>query len=256
MAVMRCVLALVLACLPAVTRAEPVRLHYEGYSTGFNIARLDADYDISPTAYRVHLAFRTAGTLRAVIQSDQDTVVDGRFDGGQPAPRLFFSQGHLRGRPRVTQIDYARGQPVIRTLTPANEEEREAVPAADQAGTVDSLSAMAQLVRQVNATGRCDGRSRTFDGRRLAELSAHTGVMETLERTSRSTYSGPALRCDLEGRQLGGFMLDADRAVLQRPQRAAAWFAAVAAGGPLVPVRIQLTTRFVGDVVLYLAPAE
>lgn len=247
-------------CFPiaawAQPAASPIRAHYAAYSTGLNVAQLDAEFAVSARDYRVRLAFRTVGTLRVVVRSENETVVDGVFVGDRPQPRQFFSQGLLRGRQRVTQIDYAGGQPTVRQLIPPNEDEREPIPAADQANAVDSLSAMAQLVRQVNATGGCEGRSRTFDGRRLAELAVRTVGTEVLDPTSRSTYAGPALRCDFEGRQLGGFMLDGDRAALQRPQRASAWFAATTPGGPLIPVRIRFETRIVGDVLLYLAAPE
>lgn len=245
--------ALILACLPVAVAAQPVQAHYAAYSTGLNVLRMDAEIGVNPRDYRVHLVFRTSGTLGALVRSEQDTTVDGVFVGDTPSPRRFFSFGHLRGRARVTQIDYAGGRPDIRTLTPPNDEEREPVAAADQAGTVDTLSAMAHLVRQVTATGRCDGRSRTYDGRRLAELSARTIGPETLEATGRSSFAGPALRCDFEGRQLGGFMLDGDRAAAMRPQRGSAWFAAITPGGPKIPVRMQFETRLIGSVTMYLA---
>ncbi|MBC7801667.1 MAG: DUF3108 domain-containing protein [Gemmatimonadaceae bacterium] len=247
-------LALCLAPLPAAAQSQPVRVHYEAYATGFNVARMDADFTVGARDYRVKLAFQTAGTLRAMVRSEGESVVEGTFAGDRPVPRQYFSFGNLRGRQRVTQIDYPGGRPSIRTLTPPNEEEREPVPASDQAGTVDSLSAMAMLVRQVNATGRCEGRSRTYDGRRLAELTVRTVGQEVLDLTNRSSFSGPALRCDFEGRQIGGFMLDADRAALERPQRASAWFAAVTPGGPMIPVRIRFETRIAGDVLIYVAP--
>ena len=250
------VAALIMLCCPLAAGAQTAQMHYAAYAAGLNVLRLDADFALTPRDYRVHLAYRTAGTVGFVIRAEQDTVVEGSFTGDRPAPRRFYSYGHLRGSPRVTQIDYPKGQPEIRTLTPPNEEEREPVPQADQAGTIDSLSAMARLVRQVNASGRCDGRSRTYDGRRLAELSARTVGPETLEPTGRSSFSGPALRCDFEGRQLAGFKLDADRVKAQQPRRGSAWFAATVPGGPLIPVRMQFETDAIGALTMYLAAPE
>ncbi len=247
--------ALLLLGLPAAG-AQPVTAHYAAYATGLNVLRLDAEIAVSPRDYRVHLAYRTAGTVGFVVRFEQDTTVEGAFVGDRPAPRRFYSVGHLRGRPRVTEIDYPKGQPEVRTLTPPNEEEREQVAPADRAGTIDSVSAMAQLVRQVNATGRCEGRSRTFDGRRLSELSARTAGREVLEQTSRSSFAGTALRCDFEGRQLAGFKLDADRAAAGRPRRGTAWFAALAPGSPMIPVRMQFETDLIGSLTMYLAPPE
>ena len=248
--------ALLLLCLSPAAHAQPVNAHYAAYSTGLNVLRLDAELAIGPRDYRVHLTYHSAGTVGALVRAERDTTVEGVFNGDRPTPRRFYSFGHFRGRPRVTQIDYPKGQPEIRALNPPNEEEREPVPPADQVGTIDSVSAMAQLVRQVNATGRCEGHSRTYDGRRLAELSARTAGREVLEQTSRSSFAGPALRCDFEGRQLAGFRLDSDRGKAQRPRRGTAWFAATTPGGPLIPVRIQFETDYIGNLTMYLAAPE
>lgn len=251
---MQRIMVLAVLLLPcAATGAEPVRAHYAAYAAGLPIAALDADWDVQPGAYRVHLTFRTTGALALAYSGSNDSVAEGRFDAGRPQPRRFFSAGTLRGVRRVTQIDYPAGEPQIRQLVPPNDEEREPVPPGQQAGTTDSLSALALLVRQVNATGRCDGQVQTFDGRRLGELTARTGPVQTLDPTSRSSYSGPALRCDFEGRQLGGFIRDGDQAALRRPQRGTAWFAAPAPGGQQVPVRVEVQTRWAGAVTMYLA---
>lgn len=249
-------LAALLAAVPAAAPAQPapnvVRASYAAYARGLNVLNLDVEYAITPRDYRVRLAHRTAGTLGALFRGEQETRVEGRFVGDRPAPVRFFSTGHFRGRPRVTQIDYAGGNPVIRQLLPVNEEEREPVPEAQQAGTVDSISAMVQLLRQVNATGRCDGRATTFDGRRLSALTARTVGQEVLEPTSRSSYSGPALRCDFEGRQLAGFRTDADPAEARRLRPGTAWFARPTPKGPLMPVRVTFEVPVAGSATLYL----
>ncbi len=242
----------VLLLLSAPVRGEPVRAHYQAYAAGLPVAAMDADWDVQPGAYRVHLAFRTLGPLALAYRGGTDSVAEGRFDAGRALPRRFYSAGVLRGQQRVTQLDYAGDSPQVRQLVPPNDEEREAVPPAEQAGTTDSLSALALLVRQVNLTGRCDGQVRTFDGRRLGEMAARTGPVQELEPTSRSSYAGPALRCDFEGRQLGGFIRDGDREALRRPQRGTAWFAAATPGGPRLPVRVAVQTRWVGEVTMYV----
>lgn len=250
------ILAALLLLVPATVQAEPVRAHYAAYAKGLNAMRLDAEFDVTPQRYRVRLQFRTTGAVGTVFRGQSDSVSEGRFVAGRPAPTRYFSSGVFRGTPRVTQIDYASSRPTIRQMQPPNDAEREPVPAEAQIGTVDTLSVLAQLVQQVNATGKCDGRATTFDGRRLSEVSARTTGQDQLPPTSRSTFAGPALRCDFDGRQVGGFMLDADRAALSRPQGGSAWFASVTPGGPLVPVRIVFPARLIGEVTVYLADKE
>jgi len=246
----RALIALIL--LPFAARAEPVQARYAAYAAGLNVINLDAGFDITPSAYRVQIVYRTAGTFGFMVRGQQDTTVQGQFVADRAVPQRFYSAGVMRGQQRLTVIDYAGGQPIVRQLVPPTGNEREPVPAELQRGTIDTLSAMAQLLRQVNDSRLCEGRVMTFDGRRLAELSAHTVGEEFLPPTRLSSYTGNALHCEFEGRQFGGFMLDEDRERLQRPQRGDAWFAAITPGGPLIPVRISFRTRWFGNATMFI----
>ena len=238
--------------VPMAAQAETVRARYAAYAAGLNVIAMDAAFDVSPTAYRLQLDYRTTGTFGVFVRSQQSTVVQGAFAAGRAAPQRFTSSGTLRGEQRATEIDYRDGQPAVRQLVPPNDREREAVAAEQQRGTIDTLSAMAQLLSQVGRTGRCDGTVQTFDGRRLASLRSWTVGMTAIPASSVSSFSGPALQCEFEGRQLGGFMLNEDRERLQQPQRGSAWFAAVTPGGPMLPVRISFHTRWFGDATMYI----
>lgn len=223
------------------------------YAGDVPVANIRADFDVESTAYRVHMSYQTAGAVNLFFRASQDTNVEGRFTPeGRPVPTRFFSSGVLRGAQRVTQIDYRANQPNLRQLIPPNEEEREAVSGAQQLNTIDALSAMADLIRRVNTTGQCDGRVTLFDGRRLAELEAHTAGHEKMEQTSRSSFMESTLRCDFTGRQLAGFRHDAT-AKDHDMQHGSAWFASPSPGGALIPVRITFRTKWFGDATMYLA---
>jgi hypothetical protein len=153
-------------------------------------------------------------------------------------------------------IDYPHGQPLIRRLIPPQEAERDPVPAALQLNTVDMLSALALLVRTVADTGRCDASVRTFDGNRAGEITAHTGGEEILPPTSRSAFSGMALRCDFTSRTLAGFLREDGNAYDRRPLRGSVWLAGLTHGEPPLPVRIQIETRWFGEATTYLTQIE
>ncbi|MGI4976888.1 MAG: DUF3108 domain-containing protein [Janthinobacterium lividum] len=251
--------AALLLLAPAAVAAEPasaavpaVAVAYVAYAAALPVLRLHASYAIGPAAYEVKLAFDTAGVFGFLLHAHVDSTATGRLEDSRAHPGRYTSAGSIRGRPHVIQIDYAEGEPHIVQLSPKADEEREPVPAALQAGTIDNLSAMAELISAVARTGRCDGTRRTFDGSRLSELSSRTVGEETLEPTGRSSFSGRALRCDLEGRQIAGFPKDADRAAAARPLHGTAWFASISPGTPAVPVRISFETRFFGAATAYL----
>ena len=243
---------------PSNAWAQPAtELHagYEVYAVGVPVAALRTDFALGRTDYRIALAFRTTGLIGALMSGHQTSNVVGRWEGDRPQPLRFTGDGVWRGEARQIAIEYQGGQPVIRSLVPPNDEEREPVPAELQARSIDTLSAMAMLMRQVAKTGRCETQARTFDGRRAVVVTARTAGPEQLEAGGRSTFAGTALRCDFEGRLLAGFPKEGDQAAMREPQRGSAWLATVVPGTPPIPVRISFETHWFGPTTMYLTEA-
>ena len=231
-------------------------VEYTGYSHGLTVLKLAGEVALSPTGYTAHVMFRTAGMAAWMVRIDNDSQVKGAFQGGQALPVLFEGSGNLRGSKRVTRIAYQDGNPVVQVLAPPVEHERSAVPLAQTQHTIDTLSAVTLLIRDVAQTGTCEGSVTTFDGRRLATQTVHTTGQEMLPQTGRSIFRGPALRCDFDGRQLGGFVNNEIEDDLRRPRHGTAWLAAVLAGAPPVPVRVAFDNKLLGQVTLYLTAAK
>ena len=249
----RLVAILSLMAAPAMADPAPaLRLSYAAYADGLNVMDLQASMAISPESYRLQVSYHLSGVIGVFFNAESTTTVDGRFRDGTPEPRELFSAGRMRGQQRVTQIDWQNGNPIVSRLVPPIEAERDPVPTEDRVHTVDTLSAIASLLRQVASSGRCEGALNTFDGRRLSAIEAHTAGQDVLAPTGRSIFHGTALRCDFEGRQLAGFVHDADDSVLRRPQHGSAWFASLVPGGPPVPVRVTFENRTLGATTVYL----
>ncbi len=236
--------------------AGAYNVEYTGYAHGLTVLKLAGRIAMSASGYTAHVTFHTAGMAAWVVRSDNDSQVNGTFQGSQAVPALFEGTGNLRGSRRVTRIAYQDGNPVIQALAPPVEHERSAVPAAQTQHTIDTLSAVAMLIHTVAQTGQCDGSVTTFDGRRLATQSVHTTGQEMLPQTDRSIFQGQALRCDFDGRQLGGFVNNENEDSLRKPRHGTAWLAAVLPGVPPVPVRVAFDNKLLGAVTLYLTAAK
>ena len=247
-----------LLCAPAA-RAQPApELHagYDVYAVGVPVAVLNTGFALGPSGYRIDLSFHTTGLIGWLYRGHQQSGVEGQWQGDRPAPTRFAGDGVWGGRARQTLIDYADGQPLVRSLVPPNDEEREPVPPALQANSVDALSAIAMLIRRVARTGRCEAEATTFDGRRAVDVAARTVGEEVLPPSTRSIFTGRALRCDFEGRLLAGFLRDGDQAELRRPRHGSAWLAQIEPGGPPIPVRVDFETRWFGPATMYLTGAR
>jgi hypothetical protein len=243
--------------LAAPARAqEPGDIHavYQAYAAGLHVANVEAGFGFGPWSYQVRLAYHTVGLAGVFFDGHQLNTVTGSWTDEHSTPHQYSGEGIWRGLHRHTLIDYHQGQPQIRSLVPPNEAERAPVPSDLQANTVDTLSALAELMRHVAATGTCDGTVHTYDGRRATQAASHTAGVETLPPTDRSSFSGTALRCDFEEHMLAGF-LDGDDETYRRPLRGSAWLAQVVPGAMPLPVRLTLETRWFGDATMYLTEA-
>ena len=231
------------------------QLSYGVYAAGLNVLLLDAKVALTKEDYRVDVKFRTAGMFGLFFPVELDSLAEGGWNGAAPLPRRYASGGLSRGKVRRTAIDFQAGQPVLRELVPPDDDEHLPVLPGEERDGIDTLSAMAYLVRSVTSTGGCDGRARLFDGRRVIDIIARTAGRETLQREDRSMFHGPAVRCDFEGRQLAGYVKSENDAERHRVHVSQAWLAEVVPGQPALPVRIVFETRFFGFATAYLTAA-
>lgn len=227
-------------------------LFLDAYAVGLRVMRMRAELDLTDAGYAVLTDYRTTGLVGALVSSHEVTTVSGVWRAAGVAPRVFRTDGDWGGKPRRVLIDFAGGMPHVLDLVPANNQERDPVPPEATRDAEDTLSPMAQLTRQVAQTGRCDGTVRTYDGRRVVDLTVRTVGTETLPATDRSSFNGPALRCDFTGLQVAGFLHGAGAAA-RAPRHGSAWFAALTPGGPKLPVRVTFQTPWIGQVTLYVS---
>ncbi len=244
--------ALVLA---APAHAATLDADYALSSHGFHLLDVDTHTQLTPAGYAITAHSRTVGLIGVLAHSDVTSVASGRFDGFRVRPDRYASTGRSRGADRTTQIGYPAHDPVVEVLRPA-EPERDPVPQADARGSIDTLSAIVGLSRQVAETGRCDGTALLFDGHRLSRLDASTVGTEVVPNPSGAGFSGRALRCDFTSRQLGGFLHDANRARLMRPLHGSAWLAAPVPGAPVAAVRATFESPLFGTAILTLTHTD
>lgn len=252
------ILSLLCAAAPAAAEAPRsfTTLSYATTVAGLTVMMTEADVEMTNRGYRVDIATRTAGTYGLVIQGETRTLAMGMWAGSTVAPQRYAVSGTWRGTPRQTLMDYTTSQPEVLRLEPPNADEREPVPNALQRETIDTISAAALLTRQATLASSCDGSTRTFDGRRLFEVTSRTGGWETAATDPAWARFDSVLRCNFEGRLLAGFLIDGDREAAARPQRGTAWLARVAPDAPLLPVRIAFEIRWLGAATMSLLAAK
>jgi hypothetical protein len=216
---------------------------------------MDATLRFDGDHYRVTMSDHTVGLIGALFTNRVTSSASGTLAGDVPHPIEYESAGFSRGANRHTVIAYAGNTPTVETLTPV-ETRRDPVPGADTVGTVDTLSAVAGLIREVAATGRCDADLRIFDGARLTDVAMRTHGNVPLVPDDRSPFGGTALRCDFTTTLRAGFIHNDDYAKSHLPQHGTVWVAPAAAGTLPVPIRAQFTTVDHGTIAVFLQRAD
>ena len=248
-------LVLLLLAIPAAAGADPapvvVHLTYDGYASGFRVLSMDTDLLLAPTGYRITMSGRTAGMVGFLYHANWQTWADGTWTAGGVSPLHFDNSGSFGGQPRQVAITFLHGDPVLRTLQPADDGEHLPLATDLMRRAIDSLSVTALVIRQVATLGRCEGQITAFDGRQVEALILRTGGDEALPATGRSSWRGPALRCDIESRVLDGFFRDENPGE-SRVYTDSIWLGNVLAGVPPLPVRMTAMTHHLGRTMLYL----
>ncbi|HZH47135.1 MAG TPA: DUF3108 domain-containing protein [Roseococcus sp.] len=234
-----------LALLSTPALAEPWRAEYALTLAGVRVMEAYLTFDIDSPRYSVETRVRSRGVAAMISRGEQVTRSEGSWRGNEPVPLRHASQGHWRGTARQVTIDYVGGEPRVALLEPAVDMPRTPIPPGNLRGTVDTLTALAGLVRTVNRTGRCEGTARMFDARRLSHFTA---------RTHGQGEAG--LHCTVESRQLGGIPTERDPETSGQPQLVEAWFARPQEGAPAVPLRVQLASRWWGRIEATLVRLE
>uniref|UniRef100_UPI0018E004AE DUF3108 domain-containing protein n=1 Tax=Roseomonas rosulenta TaxID=2748667 RepID=UPI0018E004AE len=209
-----------LALMPAPARANPVEADYAVSQMGVAVMDIRVSIDQSGDRYRLSTVSRSRGLGRLFLPREQLAQAEGGLRGREVLPALYRTEGEWRGTPRRTVMEYLAGTPRLAVLEPPEGPDRIPVRPEEAAGTIDGLSALLRLSRDVAATGRCDIQGSIFDGRRRLEWTSRTlGVGASPVRG----VSGEALRCGLESRLVAGFRRGDDPAQAGRPRPAEAW---------------------------------
>lgn len=260
------------ACLVFLFCASPAeagpenrqRLVYEVYAGGIHAVQARLDMDLRKKGrYDLMLDAKTRGFLASLVPWEGTFESHGWIlgDKSQHRPEQHKSTAYWRKEIDIKDYRYQKdGRFVSLSVTDEHgkKEERDLPPEVTD-GTVDTLTAALEVFESYNKTGKCDGSSDVFDGkRRFKQVFRHAGE-EQLEPTKYNIFKGKAAECTVEVVPVAGEWSKKPRGWMsiqeqgrERGMMPTVWIAQLNAHGPAVPVKIRVKTAY-GTLFMHLA---
>ena len=251
--------ARVLAAQPETDgSAAPKRvdLVYAVYASGFHVLDAQAYHLQEGARYEIGAGAHTEGFLDWLFSWQGRTASVGYLENQTAVPEKHENWGLYNGSERRILVTYDQTggvQSVVRDPEP-NWEKFFPLPDDAAEGTIDPLSLIAQMTSRIYEGGTCNGEFPVFDGKRRYDLYTVDKGMEELPDNGYSIYRGPALKCRIDYKMLGGNRREVSDVAKSARDRDI-WIAQVIEGGPYIPVRVQVETSF-GPIIGHLTAIQ
>ena len=201
--------------------------------------------------YSIAMDLDTRGLARVFVDLTSHSEVHGRLARDTARPDAYRAEVRRNGIDRAYGVDYRSDGAAINASTPPSPGWSLSVPAELIRGTVDQLTAYFLLEHQLAQRGTCALDVPVFDGSALynVRFTDFTDIKsEALSADGYQNFAGPTQLCQIireEIRRNPGQGEDTY-------QRGRVWYARLAAGDLMLPVRMEFETAF-GTVRGYLA---
>jgi hypothetical protein len=155
---------------------------------GLQAATLSIAGEQSGNAYSVSGKLESKGLAAMIRKVRFDATVQGRAKGGRYTPAAYSEQTNTGKRKSASQMEYRKGVPQVKALSPPRDPEPNDLNPAQQGGTVDPLTALYATLRDVDAGQECKVALQMFDGRRRSQIALSGRKAEGDNVTCRGEY--------------------------------------------------------------------
>lgn len=182
--------------LPGTLRADQTdAIHFDVILRGIKAGELRIDGRIDGSTYAAEGVMETTGLAAAIRKIRYTAATEGRARDTRFTPARYTETAERGGgNTRAFEIRYKAGRPVSVTSNPPRTPKDRDVDPAKQGGTIDPLTALYAVLRDVNPDEACKLDVKMFDGARRSQ------VQLSAPRPARI-----GVTCSGEYRRLAGF---------------------------------------------------
>ncbi len=248
---------------------QPIKkmgLNYDVYAGGFKALAATLEMDLDPRAYDMSLKAKTQGTIGSIFPWEATYATSGRAQNdGTPVPSIHTARSSWKKDEKVTEMQYSPQGTLLKTTTHEDNEtkvKKDFDPELTE-NAVDMLTGALQMLQHSGQTEKCEGTFPVFDGKRRFNITLQDSGVEKLGKNKYSAFNGDALRCTLKVEPVAGFKKkDKERGWMAvqahteaRKKPPTLWLAKLEEKGPMVPVRMEISSAY-GSVVAHLSTLQ
>lgn len=229
-------------------QAERIAMRYEAFgSLGLHAVTSRTEIDEVGERYAVAAELETRGVTGFLLDLAEHSNVKGRLTADSAVPEAFRSDVRRNGEDRHDRVDYhddgsIEGSASPPPITP--------IAAPQMRGTVDPLTAYLDVERRLGRGGDCTVVIPVYEGRRRYDLNYTDRGEQILSPAGGQQFKGATHACYMKRTEIAGFPADPKES--EGAREGTIWFARLAPGDLMVPVRMELETE-AGLVTGYLA---
>ena len=161
---------------------------------GLSAATLTLNGAAMGQRYQASGTLKSAGLLGLVKTIRYDAKVEGRRIADRAVPVRYSETADTGKRQSAAVMAYKAGVPQVKSYVPPRPPRVDDIDPATQGGTVDPLTALYLILRDVPAAKACAMKLTLFDGRRRSQIML-----------GKPAKSGDQITCAGEYRRLDGF---------------------------------------------------
>jgi len=228
---------------------------YEVYAGGVHAVQSTLDIETtSDDRYNVSMGAKTRGFLGKLAPWSGTFESKGwRVNDDMLRPELHRSIATWRGEAETKDYKYAKDGTFKSLIIDEHDKPAETrkTDAKLTNGTTDAFTATLMMLEAYNKTGKCEGTSLVFDGKRSFDLKFVHKKTEELTASRYNIYEGTAAKCTAEVIPREGKWYEKPRGWLSIQEQGrdkgtmpTLWIAQIEEGAPAIPVKVLVKTDY------------
>lgn len=182
--------------LPNLALAERIedKATFDVVIRGISAASLGFSAVHDGNRYAVSGLLKSAGLAAMLRKISYSATAKGAVSGTNYTPFSYVEKSDNGKKQSTSKMTYSRGVPSEVQYTPAREGREKDVDPSTQAGTVDTLTALYAILRDVEPGQECKVSLKMYDGRYVSAISL-----------SKPKAAGKTVACNGQYRRIAGF---------------------------------------------------